>query len=275
MLKISRILRTVIELLKNKRHPFKTRLGLALTFLKLEMLYFFSSKKSIRNVTAKIAGFKVEGFNYASLLLLFKEIFIIEEYYSEINHSSPLILDCGANIGMATLFFKWRYKDCRIIAFEPDADTFRVLQRNMAQNKLTNVELHNTAISDHTGTITFYTDKGIPGSLKMSTIPERMSSNESTIPCIRLSPIILNEKPDILKIDVEGAEKFIFPDLDESGALHNKTEIFLEYHHNINGHPSEMGKFLSIFEKNGFNYQVTAQQTKFGGFQDILIHARK
>jgi FkbM family methyltransferase len=69
-----------------------------------------------------------------------------------------VILDCGANIGMATLFFKWLYPNARIDAFEPDPKTFQLLENNVKQNHLTNVATHNCALWDIDGKIDFFVD---------------------------------------------------------------------------------------------------------------------
>jgi FkbM family methyltransferase len=63
-------------------------------------------------------------------------------------------LDCGANIGLATLFFKRLYPESEIHAFEPDPETFKMLRRNVEQNSLSYVYLYNVALSDQQGAVT-------------------------------------------------------------------------------------------------------------------------
>jgi FkbM family methyltransferase len=99
---------------------------------------------------------------------LYREIFARQYYYFRANTDSPVILDCRANIGMATLYFKWLYPKARIEAFEPDPNAFVVLERNIARNRLTNVVAHNCALWDGNGQIEFFVDRTHPGSLLMS-----------------------------------------------------------------------------------------------------------
>jgi FkbM family methyltransferase len=74
----------------------------------------------------------------------------------------PAIFDCGANIGMATLYFKWLYPNARIEAFEADPTAFAVLEMNIARNRLTNVTAHNCALWDENGQIEFFVDRAQP-----------------------------------------------------------------------------------------------------------------
>jgi hypothetical protein len=72
-------------------------------------------------------------FDRPGLEHLYREIFVRQYYYFRANTDHPVIFDCGANLGMATLFFKWLYPKSRVEAFEPDPGTFAVLQKNVDQ----------------------------------------------------------------------------------------------------------------------------------------------
>ena len=45
---------------------------------------------------------------------------------------SGLVIDCGANIGLSTLYFLTRFPNAHLIALEPDPDNFKMLARNTA-----------------------------------------------------------------------------------------------------------------------------------------------
>src|ERR1041385_7511773 len=68
----------------------------------------------------RVLGFDVQCVSPQLLLHLYHEVFAKDEYLFSCDTESPVILDCGANIGMATLFFKWLYPQSKISAFEPD-----------------------------------------------------------------------------------------------------------------------------------------------------------
>src|SRR5688572_1057568 len=97
--------------------------------------------KTTGEASQRMFGFNVTGSSYGELLYLFREIFLERQYHFESQKSSPTILDCGANIGMAILFFKKCYPECRITAFEANPVTFGYLKKNVTGNNLTNVEI--------------------------------------------------------------------------------------------------------------------------------------
>ena len=60
-------------------------------------------------------NWKIHHLSRASLMLLYSEIFARESYRFHSKKKNPVILDCGANIGMATLYFKWLYPEAQNI----------------------------------------------------------------------------------------------------------------------------------------------------------------
>ncbi len=54
----------------------------------------------------RMLGFTISSFRRSSLRLLYREIFARQYYYFECDTDSPVIHDCGANLGMATLLFQ-------------------------------------------------------------------------------------------------------------------------------------------------------------------------
>ena len=66
---------------------------------------------------------------------------------------SPRILDCGANVGLASLFFKRRYPAARITAFEADPALFAILDANLRANGAADVEARHAALWTSTGTV--------------------------------------------------------------------------------------------------------------------------
>jgi len=115
----------------------------------------------------------VRHFGIGSVQFLFREIFVRNEYAFQASSERPVVFDCGANIGMATLFFKWLYPDCEIHAFEPDPETFGVLSENVSRNKLRDVSLHNVALVATAGRLDLFVPAGPSGSPLMSTLSGR------------------------------------------------------------------------------------------------------
>jgi len=225
-------------------------------------------------VSGKLLNFDVEYLYGPSLRILYDEIFAREEYLFESSTPRPVIFDCGANIGVATLFFKWLYPESTVTSFEADPTTFGVLKRNIQQNDLQGVTAHNVALWSEDGNIPFFVKKDEEGSLLMSAMTNRTTGTEIRVEAKRLSSFI-NGRVDLLKLDVEGAEVKVICDLLESGKIDDVQQMIIEYHHHIAQESPRLGEFLAMLEQNGWNYQLNSWLFPPSGrdvFQDIQIH---
>lgn len=217
-------------------------------------------------------GFQVAHFDRQTLNFLYREVFVRQHYYFQTLNSSPVILDCGANIGMASLYFKWLYPKAHVLAFEPDPATFQLLKQNIAKNDL-DIEAHNCALWDRDTDVDFYVDSKSPGSLLMSTDASRWHGEPIKVPARRLSEFIHGDV-EFIKLDVEGAEHRILGDLAQTGKIAAIRQMVIEYHHRIGQQKSCLGPFLLMLEQAGFEYQINAALyplTSKTVFQDILI----
>jgi FkbM family methyltransferase len=225
----------------------------------------------------RILGFEVSYCDRSSLTFLYREIFARQHYFFRATTESPTIFDCGANVGMATLYFKWLYPGAQIQAFEPDPSTFKLLERNVVQNRLTGIDIHNCALWDQNGTVDFFVDPAIAGSPLMSTDRSRLKGEAIQVPARKLSDFI-EGTVDLLKIDVEGAEHRILCDLVVSRKIECVKELIVEYHHRIGNQHSCLAAFLKPLEDSGFDYQIHASVSGISSqdtFQDILIRAHR
>ncbi|WP_165372228.1 FkbM family methyltransferase [Emticicia agri] len=236
---------------------------------KLAFLKIVAKKQTPAKV--RLFGFEIVNYNYRLLDYLVKEVFVGFEYNFSAKTQKPVIFDCGANIGMATIFFKWLYPEATIYAFEPQTKTFEFLQQNIKNNNLSNVFCYNLALSDEEGTITFYESDS--QNLMGSILEDRVVGTKIEVKTKKLSDFI-TQKADLIKIDVEGAEKLIVKDLVENKLLSKEKidQIIMEYHHKIPNQKSSMGTFLKPFENNNFEYQIRTDFQQLGIFQDMLIY---
>ncbi len=230
-------------------------------------------------VEQRVMGLRVAGFNTPMLKFFFREIFVHGDYDFRPCREDPLILDCGANVGMATLYFTWRYPKAEVHAFEPDPETFALLQRNIDANGLKHAHAHALAVSDTNGSIDFYRDASNPGYPMMSTVRDRMPKERTTVACVALSSFLEEKLPgrevDLVKLDIEGAEQAVLTDLAASGALARVRELVIEYHHHMGADRSRLGPFLDVLEAAGFSYQLRAEAvplTARNAFQDVLLY---
>lgn len=136
--------------------------------------------------------------------------------------NNPLVLDIGAHIGTFTLLIKTIYPNSRIIAFEPNADNFMLLKKNIKHNNLSHVKCFQTALANRTG-VSSFTD--------MENFNEnRIDINgELLVKTITLSNIqkFINDPIDLLKLDCEGSEY----DIISSKFNYSRIRyIVMEYH---------------------------------------------
>lgn len=229
-----------------------------------------------RDHETNVLNFRVSCLGEEPFQHQLREIFFQGQYLFDAGVDRPVILDCGANIGLATLFFKRLYPEARISSFEADPATASVLQKNIAQNHLGLVSVHNLMLANADGERPFYVASEVGGSLKMSSLPDRVSNNRRiTVKCGRLSKYI--EGPvDLLKLDVEGAEFEVLTDLKSSGKISQIERMVIEYHHKVGSQASCLAKFLALLEEEGFDYQISGRCDPIAQrnvFQDILIGA--
>jgi len=62
----------------------------------------------------------------------YHQIFEQREYDFSVRRNPRVIVDAGANVGLAAVLFANRYPDARIFAIEPDTSNFQLLKRNVA-----------------------------------------------------------------------------------------------------------------------------------------------
>src|SRR5579862_2414174 len=74
----------------------------------------------------------------------FEKVFVDEEYKTPFPIKPKVIVDAGANIGMATLYYSQTYPEARIFSIEPESSNFKMLTKNCGG--LPNVTLFNGAL---------------------------------------------------------------------------------------------------------------------------------
>ena len=139
----------------------------------------------------------------------FEQVFLRGDYRFSTKLSFKFIVDCGANVGYATIYFANRFRSARILAIEPERGNFELLVKNTAcygnverkraalWPRKTQIDLTNPAsASDHWS---FRAQEGIPSAESVDTI--------TMLDLLDLSP---HGEIDMLKLDIEGAERDIF-----------------------------------------------------------------
>ena len=135
-----------------------------------------------------------------------------------------VVADVGANIGVFALWAA----HCgakRVLAFEPSASTFALLQRNVEENGLQDViEAHRAAVYGVDGAQVPFARNGS----MYSAIGDDSDGESDLVPTVTLNTIVRRAggRVDLLKLDCEGAEYAAI----EAADLGGVGEVKLEYH---------------------------------------------
>jgi FkbM family methyltransferase len=118
---------------------------------------------------------------------------------------NPVIIDCGANIGLASVWFSSRFPHATIVAIEPEPNNFAVLCKNISRYH--NIVPVKAAISSHEGRVSLHNASDAPWAWE--TVPNETGDTEAITIRNALSQI-KDAVPLIAKIDIEGFETDLF-----------------------------------------------------------------
>jgi FkbM family methyltransferase len=180
-----------------------------------------------------------------------EDIFVRRVLDFEAQSAAPRILDCGANIGLASLFFTRRYPSARITAFEPDPALFAMLRANMAANGAGDVETRQAALWTSTGALTFRCEGSDSGMI--ATLPGAVSGESATVPCLRLRDLLAAETIDLLKLDIEGAEDAVLADCEP--VLDRVHAIVMDLHE-FDASCRQAPRVLERLTRLGYTYAI-------------------
>ncbi|MBC6607159.1 FkbM family methyltransferase [Hymenobacter sp. BT188] len=194
-----------------------------------------------------------------------EEVFVDEVYKFNSKSKSPLILDCGSNIGLSLIYFKRNHPNAKIIGFEPDSVIYAACKDNLNSFDYNDVEVVNAAIWKQDGFISFLPDNCLGGKI----VEDINDPSISKVKSVRLKNY-LNQKVDFLKIDIEGAELDVL--LDCKDELSMVDNLFVEYHSKGN-RPQDLQELLIIITDAGFRYYIeSAWKTMSHPYVDHFKH---
>jgi FkbM family methyltransferase len=197
---------------------------------------------------------------------VFNQIFLMDEYQPLIQaiktHHIEIdtIIDLGANIGLSTIYFNNEFKNAKIYAIEPDNENFRQLNLNIRNKK--NISAENVAI--WTEKIDLVENSVNPfrdgGNWAKTFIPAHNEIKDSKISGVTVGDLIIKfnlKTIDLLKIDIEGAERYIFVEENNLDFLAQTKVISIEIHDEFN----IRSNIYKILKKYGFALFETGELT--------------
>ncbi len=137
----------------------------------------------------------------------FEQIFLDEIYQLPIDLSPRAIVDCGANVGYASVYFANRYPQARIVCVEPEPSNFKALVANTSAYP--NIIPVEAAIWDSPGRLAVDSSESAWES-RVSTPGDGLLTTVAAVTIEDILALCPADAVDIIKIDIEGAEKEVF-----------------------------------------------------------------
>jgi FkbM family methyltransferase len=144
-------------------------------------------------------------------LACFAKVFLHEEYQSPFPTEPTVIVDAGANIGMATLYYSQTYPKARILSIEPEPSNFEMLTRNCGD--LPNVTLVHGALWFEEKELVLENpnaEKWAFSVVESQSAPRAESQKVAALTVPGILKRLGADHIDIFKMDVEGAELELF-----------------------------------------------------------------
>lgn len=140
---------------------------------------------------------------------VFNQVFLNKEYDLDIGQPA-FIVDAGANIGLATVLFAYRFPNATIVALEPDGDNYRVLKENT--KRFPNVVAVQKALWSHRTNLRVENPEAENWEFRV------IEDDNGHIPAVGIGDVMRECGAlfiDLLKLDIEGAEVEVMRSADQ------------------------------------------------------------
>lgn len=143
-----------------------------------------------------------------------------------------VIVDAGANVGLFSVWLARRYPRCRIVAFEPFAENYELLVRNIRASGVQNVQAFRMGlggVSGH-GRMEAVGQRSLDHRLRTSATP-----TDDDVPVLSFADVLRLADTDriaLFKCDIEGSEGTLLQG-SERALLERVDKWAIEYHDNL------------------------------------------
>jgi FkbM family methyltransferase len=189
----------------------------------------------------------------------FEQIFLEGDYKLEISCDPSLILDGGANVGYASIFFANHYPHASILAVEPEPANFSTLLSNI--QSYPQIKAVHAAIWCKPEPVVVNNPDQSWAAYVVDARSAPKSRHSVTVQGLTIGDLLQmsgKDTIDILKLDVEGAEREIFLSSDCSWLRRTKILIVELHDRLIPGCTEALEKALSAYS---FRRMVKGENT--------------
>lgn len=168
-----------------------------------------------------------------------------------------VFIDIGANGGLFTRLVNQKCKgDVEIHSIEPHPIQYKTLEQNNTNNS--NVTCYNAAVTNCDGIVELWYEPndrvnhyGASTIMKELAVPRRLSDRLKSIKVNAITLDSLQLKPNLIKIDAEGAESDIIRGAEQTIKEHKPIIVF-EY--GISGPEDFHPESVNILKEYGYSY---------------------
>jgi FkbM family methyltransferase len=147
-------------------------------------------------------------------------------YDLELPAQPRLILDLGANVGYASVYFALRHPTARVIAVEPEPSNVALLRRNVAA--LPGVDVVEGAAWQRPGRVSLHDPGKGQWGMRVQAEAAGETGNVRAVTITELLKRTNADWVDLAKIDIEGSERELFSE--NTGWLERVGALVLELH---------------------------------------------
>ena len=143
------------------------------------------------------------------------------------------VYDIGANTGLYSFFAATKCRRGMVAAFEPYPPNIDLLKRDLARNGFHNIEVVESALSNTVGEIKFTHPEEDDIGYGSSSIDAKEDDDATMVSTTTGDKLVSDEQlppPNVIKIDVEGAESLVVDGMKEVLSSPECRVIFCEIH---------------------------------------------
>jgi FkbM family methyltransferase len=199
-------------------------------------------------------------------LNVFRQIFIEQEHgWARLLGRLPdgaLIIDCGANVGYASIFFLRLFPNARVVAVEPDGDNFAVLEANLAHGHGRGQAIR-AGIWSHKTRLRCSEERYRDGLEWSRQVQECAADDPESFPAVSIGELLDEsgaEEIALLKIDIEGAEAVVFGGDSCHQWLSRTGSLAIELHEDSSFGPV-VDTFAQVMARQGFRLSSSGELT--------------
>ena len=246
LLFIPRAAADIIKVLLHKNISFAERWSVAKALGKIKIASL--SKKLNEPFVFHLGKWKINCLYNSHIGFLVKEIFVEEVYGLKKRTEVSKILDLGSNIGLSVAYFKMRFPNAVIEAYEPDKNSFELLRKNSRENDWKNVLMNEKAVNDESG---FLFAERQEEKASVNSNFSKVGNDESNKVAAKDIAEILQQNFDIIKMDIEGGEWRVLKKIIETQLILKAHNWFVEFHE-IENNKKQFEEILNCFKQNGY-----------------------